>query len=259
MFRRVLIVAAVVVTLAWSPLSAQLAVIDPANLVQTILIAQRTQRHYEELMAQYRTILKMSQGLGNMEGYRIPGIATARHQAERWTFGAPWLRSLNSGDPAGTGYWSTSVPLNAPNSMPAALPPTARRSFERQYATVEIADSVATLGAHQVGALRGYHGRLDQAVSALEGDVLNGLLRYHEMTAILDKIAGGELLARRQDMATNQLLSHALEQLLVRGKRMRDTEVTNLNMQLVTWRDAAAANRAMVEGTSQALSTWRQP
>ena len=124
---------------------------------------------------------------------------------------------------------------------------------------MEIADSVATLGAHQVGALRGYHGRLDQAVSALEGDVLNGLLRYHEMTAILDKIAGGELLARRQDMATNQLLSHALEQLLVRGKRMRDTEVTNLNMQLVTWRDAAAANRAMVEGASEALSTWRQP
>lgn len=258
MLRRLLI-AAVVVGLASSTLHAQLAVIDPANLVQAILIAQRTQRHYEELMAQYRTILRMSQGLGNMEGYRIPAIAAARHQAERWSFGAPWLRALNSGDPAGTGYWSTSVPLNTPDSMPASVSGAARRSFERQYATVEIADSVATLGAHQVGALRGYHGRLDQAVSALEGDVLNGLLRYHEMTAILDKIAGGELLARRQDMATNQLLSHALEQLLVRGKRMRDTEVTNLNMQLVTWRDAAAANRAMVDGAAEALRTWRQP
>ena len=31
--------------------------------------------------------------------------------------------------------------------------------------------------------------------------MLNGLLRYHEMTAILDKIAAGELLGRRQDMA----------------------------------------------------------
>ena len=33
------------------------------------------------------------------------------------------------------------------------------------------------------------------------------------MTDVLDKIAAGELLGRRQDTATNQLLSHALEQL----------------------------------------------
>ncbi len=93
----------------------------------------------------------------------------------------------------------------------------------------------------------------------LESDVLNGLLRYHEMTAILDKIAGGELLARRQDMATNQLLSHALEQLLARGKRQRDTEAATMNMQLVTWRDGRAANDALVAGTGDALRTWRQP
>jgi hypothetical protein len=76
-------------------------------------------------------------------------------------------------------------------------------------------------------------------VQDLEGDVLNGLLRYHEMTAILDKVAAGELLGRRQDMAANQLLSHALEQLLARGKRQRDTEASTMNMQLVTWRDGA--------------------
>ena len=53
------------------------------------------------------------------------------------------------------------------------------------------------------------------------------------MTAILDKVAAGELLGRRQDMASNQLLSHALEQLLARGKRLRDTEAATMNMQLV--------------------------
>jgi hypothetical protein len=92
------------------------------------------------------------------------------------------------------------------------LTSSARRAFERQYATVEITDSVAAMGGHQVALVRGYHGRLQGAVQALESDVLNGLRRYHEMTAILDKIAAGELLGRRQDMATNQLLSHALEQ-----------------------------------------------
>jgi hypothetical protein len=100
---------------------------------------------------------------------------------------------------------------------------------------------------------------LQGAVQALEGDVLNGLLRYHEMTAILDKIAAGELLGRRQDMAANQLLSHALEQLLARSKRQRDTEASTMNMQLTSWRDGRAANEAFVSGTGDALRTWRQP
>ena len=115
------------------------------------------------------------------------------------------------------------------------------------------------MGGHQVGIVRGYHGLLQQAVQALEGDVLSGLASHHEMTAILDKIAAGELLGRRQDMASNQLLSHALEQLLARSKRLRDTEATTMNMQLATWRDARRANEAMVAGAADALRTWRQP
>ena len=71
------------------------------------------------------------------------------------------------------------------------------------------------------------------------------------MTAILDKVAAGELLGRRQDMAANQLLSHALEQLLARSKRLRDTEAATMNMQLVTWRDGRAANEAMVAGSGR--------
>ena len=89
--------------------------------------------------------------------------------------------------------------------------------------------------------------------------MVNGASRYHEMTAVLDKIAAGELLGRRQDMLSNQLLSHALEQLLARGKRLRDTEAATINMQLVTWRDGRAANEAFASGMGDALRTWRQP
>ena len=115
------------------------------------------------------------------------------------------------------------------------------------------------MGGHQVGLRRGYYGALQEAVQALERDVLNGSSSYHEMTAILDKVAAGELLGRRQDMATNQLLSHALEQLLARSKRQRDTEAATLNMQIMSWRDGDAANRAFMAGTGNALATWRQP
>lgn len=258
MLRR-LILGTVILSLAAAPAHAQIAVIDPANLAQAILIVQRAQRHYEELRAQYRTILRMSQGLGGMEGYRIPAISATRHETGRWLYGQPWLQGLNSGDATGAAYWATTVPLQRPSVVPAQLTTAARRTLERQYATIEITDSVAMMGGHQVGAIRGYQGQLQQAVQALEGDVLNGLLRYHEMTAILDKVAAGALLGRRQDMASNQLLSHALEQLLARSKRARDTEATTMNMQLVAWRDGRGANEAMVAGTADALRTWRQP
>jgi hypothetical protein len=238
---------------------AQLVVIDPANLTQTIMIAERSWQHYQELQRQYSTILRMSRNLGNMEGYRIPTIPIASHDPTRWQYGGAWIQALNSGDPTGAAYLATAVPLMRLPNTPPRLSASARRLLERQYATVEIADSVASLAGHQVAQTRGYSGRLQGAVQALEGDVLNGLLRYHEMTAILDKIAAGELLGRRQDMAANQLLSHALEQLLVRSKRQRDTEASTLNMQLTSWRDGPAANEAFVSGSSDALLRWRQP
>jgi hypothetical protein len=252
-------VGLIVVTLAAAPVYAQIAVIDPANLAQVVLIARRAQQHLDELQAQYRTILRMAQGLGNLDRYRIPTIAITRHDPGRWEYGRPWIQGLNSGDPTGAAYWATTVPLQRPDARPTQLTAAARRAFERQYATVEITDSVAQMGGHQVALVRGYHGQLQQAVQALEGDVVNGLARFHEMTAILDKVAAGELLARRQDMAANQLLSHTLEQLLARSKRLRDTEAATVNMQLVTWRDGRGANDAFVSGSGDALRTWRQP
>ncbi|MGE3960032.1 MAG: DUF4141 domain-containing protein [Vicinamibacterales bacterium] len=258
MLRQVIIIGVLVAALA-TPAHAQWTVFDPSNFAQAVLIAQRTQRQYEELLAQYRTILRMGQGLGALDPYRIPSIAATRHDVGRWPYGRAWLQGLNSGDPAGAAYWATTLPLERPSALPARLTAAARRMLERQYATIEITDSVAMMGGHQVGALRGYHGQLQRAVQDLEGDVLNGLERYHEMTAILDKVAAAELLGRRQDMAANQLLSHALEQMLARSKRLRDTEASTMNMQLVTWRDGRAANDALVRGTGDALRTWRQP
>jgi Domain of unknown function (DUF4141) len=258
MFRRAM--TAAVVMLAWATLvHAQWVVIDPGNLAQAILIAERTWRHYDELRRQHETILRMGQGLGNMEGYRIPIVPITSHDPSRWEYGRPWIQGLNSGDATGAAYLETAVPLMRPTTMPPRLSATARRALERQYATIEITDSVAMMGGHQVALARGYHRQLQDAVQALEGDVLNGLLRYHEMTAILDKIAAGELLGRRQDMLSNQLLSHALEQLLARSKRQRDTEAATMNMQLTMWRDASAANAAFVAGTGDAIRNWRQP
>ena len=238
---------------------AQLAVIDPANLQQTVLIAQRTQWHLEALRDQYQVILRMSRGLGDLGRYRTPSIAGASHDPARWPYAVAWLQGLNTGDPTGIAYGRTTVPLRPIQSLPANMPASAKRTLSNQIATVELSDSVAMMAGHQIGAIRQYNSVLQKGVDSLEEDVVNPLARYHELTAILDKVAAGELLGRRQDMAANQLLSHAVEQLLARGKRLRDAEALTMNMQLTTWRDASRVNDAMVSGTADALRTWRQP
>ena len=258
MSRRVLLIT-IVLSLLTVPARAQFVVIDPANLVQTTLMAYRLQQHYTELRAQYLTVLRMAQGLGGLSRYRIPAISITAHDPSRWDFGRPWIQALNSGDATGAAYLSAALPLLRPTITPATLSAAARQMLQRKYATIEITDSVAMMGGHQVALARGYSGQLQNAVASLENDVVNGASTYHQMTAVLDKIAAGELLGRRQDMLSNQLLSHALEQLLARGKRLRDTEAATINMQLVTWRDGSAANEAFASGMGDALRAWRQP
>ena len=63
MFRRVLVLATALCTIA-APVHAQFVVIDPANLVQTTLIAYRVQQHYTELRAQYLTVPEWRRGSG---------------------------------------------------------------------------------------------------------------------------------------------------------------------------------------------------
>jgi hypothetical protein len=179
--------------------------------------------------------------------------------ATNFPYGRAWIDGMNGGDARGAAYLASTVPLARPDRFLDRLDTRARRAFENQYATVEIADSVAMMGGHQVALLRAYHGELQDAVQRLEDDVLHPSSDYHQLTAVLDKISAGELLGRRQDMAANQLLSHALEQLLARNKRERDTDATTINMQLTTWRDGQAMNDAFVAGTGDALRMWRQP
>jgi hypothetical protein len=76
---------------------------------------------------------------------------------------------------------------------------------------------------------------------------------------VLDKISGAMLVGARQRQTRTQLLASVLEQLVVESKRARDTDAVGMNLQLVTWRDGRAANAAFVEGTGDALRTWRQP
>jgi len=101
---RRLVALTLVATFFAMPARAQLTVVDLGNLAQAILIADRTLQEYNTLLQQYEAILRMSQGLGAMNKYRIPAIGVTGHDVGRWQYGAPWLEGLNSGDAGGTLY-----------------------------------------------------------------------------------------------------------------------------------------------------------
>ena len=254
-----MMLAATCILLLAVPARAQLVVHDPGNYAQAVLIAERTLREYQELVAQYDTLVRLSRGLGNMDRYRIPNVPVASHDVGRWAYGGPWLQALNAGDATGAAYRQATRTLDPPVGMLQQLPPAAQRAVESAYASVEIADSVAQAGGDQIGLIRGHDRDLQRAIDALEGDVLSRQPAYHEMTAILDKVAAGALIGRRQDMATNQLLSSTLEQLLARAKTMRDTEAATMNMRLGAIRDGRTAGTSLVRGASDDLRSWRQP
>ena len=258
--KRLIAVATVAVGLLARPAHGQLVVNDPLNTAQAIALVQKTISEYQTLVQQYQTIVRMSQSLQNIARYRTVPIAFSSHDPSRFPYGAPWLTALNSGDARGDLYAQIARSLQRPDAAALArLPPDARRAIEDAYATIEITDSIAQRGAHQVALVRGYGGSLQSVVQLLENDILSPVSGFHQLTAILDKVAAGELVGRRQDTASNQLLSHALEQLLAQAKRRRDTEVATMNMRLVAMQRGRDVGRSYIEGSADALRTWRQP
>jgi len=255
-----LAVATFAVCLLAQPVHGQLVVNDPLNTAQAIALVQKTISEYQTLVQQYQTIVRMSQSLQNMARYKTVPIAFSSHDPSRFRYGAPWLTALNSGDARGDLYAQIARSLQRPDATALArLPPDARRAIEDAYATIEITDSIAQRGAHQVALVRGYGGSLQSVVQLLENDILSPVSSLHQLTAILDKVAAGELVGRRQDTASNQLLSHALEQLLAQAKRRRDTEAATMNMRLVAMQRGRDVGRSYIEGSADALRTWRQP
>ena len=239
--------------------AAQIPVIDHGNLVQAVLIAERTLREYELLQQQYETLTRMSTGLSNMSRYRLPVPARASHDTSRWRYGRAWLEGLNNGDPAGEGFADVVRRLEQPAFALDRLPPAARQAIQIGYASVGITDALAQAAGHRVGTSRQYAGQLERAIAALQEDVTDPRPELHELTAILDKVAAGALIGRRQDAVANEMLAHAVEQLLARSKRTRDTEAATMNMRLGGIRDGRAASSSIVRGAGTDLRTWRQP
>ncbi len=261
--RKVFVAAVVALALA-APASAQLIVNDPsvtyrnsvtATLKELLVRLQQQQRRQFRRMAQRLSLFT------SLEKYRLPDVPRWRiHDFSSGSvlFANEYHAALNYGDRLGLGFLSVSQPVDSATSAMAGLPPSTRRTLLSQLATLNLTDAAVIAGTHDSGQLR-FNGRRElAAIESLEQDVTDDSLEQ-STTAVLDKISGASLIAARQRQARIELMSGLVEQLLVESKRARDTDTAAMNMQLVAWRDRAAANRAFADGAGNALSTWRQP
>jgi len=244
---------------------AQLVVFDPAvtarNTVTAVfkeyLLTLQRQQHSQ--LRRWAQRLSMFTNLGK---YGLPNAPLWRihdwQDPALFLFSRAYNAALNYGDASGVAFQDVSQAVLPAAAALGALPLSARRALTAQLATLDVATASAIAATHDTGQLR-LNGRRElSAIEALEYDVTDGTLEQ-SATAVLDKISGAVLIGARQRQARAQLLTGVVEQLLVEGKRARDTEAATMNMQLVAWRDRDAANVAFVAGSGDALRVWRQP
>lgn len=261
--RRTALVGLVIILSGAIGAHAQIAVFDAAvtarnsvtAVVKEYLIAVQRQQH-----SQLRRMAQRLSLFTDLSKYSLTEPPLWRiHDFETPAFAGAYHAALNYGDATGAAYVSVSQPVTSPAAdMLGRLTPAARQAFLARLATVDATDAVVMAATHDSGRLR-YNGRRERlAIDALDHDVIDPS-NEQSLTAVADKISGAVLIGVRQRQARVQLLSGLVEQLLVDGKRARDSEAATLNMQLVAWRDRNAANSAFVRGTGDALREWRQP
>lgn len=244
---------------------AQLVVFDIAvtarnsvtAALKEYLITLQTQQHSELRRMAHRLSM-----FTNLAKFTVPDPPRWRTHAwgrnDPFLFAPDYVAALTYGDASGAGYLGTALPLVDAAAALGRLTPSARRVLAAGLATLDLTDAAVIAATHDTGQLR-YNGRQElRAIESLDQDVTDGSLEQ-STTAVLDKISGAVLIGARQRQARVQLLNGVVEQLLLDGKRARDTEAATMNMQLVAWRDRQAVNAAFVAGAGDALRSWRQP
>ena len=242
--------------------SAQLVVHDAATTARNRVTAILKEYLYQTQLQQRLKIRRMARRLSaltSLRKYSLEDVPRWRTHGGDFFYAQPYNDALIFGDPSGAAFVDLSQPLVADPRLLDRLDPAARRRIEARLATVNLAEAVAIAGTHGTGQLR-WLGRKNElpAINALERDVIDPS-SDQSTTAVLDKISGASLIGARQRQARIQLLVGVVEQLLIDSKRARDTDSADLMMQMVTWRDGHAANKAFVAGSGDALRTWRQP
>src|ERR1019366_5640287 len=222
---------ALAVALLSSPVHAQFVVFDPSNYIEAIL-------QVEQMIKEYEFLIQQAQRLPvNMAGrYHAYTPGWAPHDASAVFYAGGVLKGLNDGDASGAGYRSMSDFLDSFPEVAGRMPDALRGPLATQYANIELADAVATMGIDQVGQMRQTSNIVLQVIDHMEADAFSGDDSFQTQTAILNKINAANVLGLRIAVPKHEFLGDTLEQLIVDNKRKRDAETRFMNAVVNQWR-----------------------
>jgi hypothetical protein len=166
------------------------------------------------------------------------------------------LSALNVGDPSGGGYRQAVEPLDLPTDVFARMPAALQRRFLDDYATIQLADSVATTTIDQNGAARIGGNKILQVLQAMESDAFSTDRFFNTETALLNKINSASVVGIKEQEQSNQFLSSALEQLVVDNKRTRDTEAKLMNASIHQWRYGTTYAQDLFSRTASGIEAF---
>jgi hypothetical protein len=192
--------------------------------------------------------------------YRVPEVRWRTHDIDvDFPFAGSILTGLNYGDATGGLYKQGVDTLASLDAILPVIPSDMQRRLQSSYGTIELADSVANMGIHQVGAIR-FNGRsMLESIAKIENDSFSTSDSFNSQIAVLNKINGANVLGLRINETTSQFLMHILEQLLVQNIRARDAEAAAMDARLYQWQYGTAYGREIFASTADALDRWRQP
>jgi hypothetical protein len=248
----VTLATALVVALLGSPVRAQFAVFDPANYAEAIA-------EVEQMITQYEFLLQQAQQLPvNMFGrYHAQTPVWPLHDSSTVFYAGGVLTGLNAGDPSGAGYKSMADLLQSFEDVAGSMPGALSGSLSKQYANIELADAVATMGIDQVGQMRATASTDLQVINSMEADAFSGDDSFQTQTAILNKINAANVLALRVAAQNHEFLGDTLEQLIVDNKRKRDAETRLMNATVNQWRYGQAYGADLFSKTAANIATWQ--
>lgn len=249
--------------------SAQLVVIDPANLANALSRYAELQRTYTQLVTTYRQI-RTQYLLLLQQSQRLPVNMVARYKslASPWlplaalnAYGTTtaWILTANTGPGATAAYARATQPLLVYGGAIGRLSAQEAARVRTRYDRLALADGTIAHALEALGTLRGHQTSMEATVRNLEDDTYATDAGRNTQIAVLNKINAVGVTEARLAKDTNNVLVSLLEQQLLEATERREAAAQGINAHIAFLHQTPGLLAQSTAQTTAALTTFRIP
>ena len=254
-----------------APVQAQLfgsgIVYDPTQSAHAISQIREAQQLYttasqtrDQIIQTYNLAHQMAQMPQNLYRRYSAEFAHWTTLSANNTYGntADWIGAVNTGSPqlATSGYRLAGIQLDSQaNSGFASFDPRTQDTAKAQYATVELADGLATTSLANFGDVRARSQALTHQIDNLQNDTYSIDPAQQTEMAVLGKINAASLLQLRSQQDTNQILLEAALHQMLAAKEQFDQQKRALNQEVYFQQHFGNSMNRVTTGMTQSIQS----